>query len=471
MNNLRPERRASYSLPLPPVFLLGSILALGFFGLIFAGPLNFAILRRYCLSHPVAIASVTLFCFGIVGLALKWYFAASQASVTGRAVAALRRLLVDGDEISPARRAEWLEASWQAQPASLRNSWFGMRIARAVDLQIARGRRHQLENDLKSLSDADADRQHESYSLLRIIHWAMPMLGFLGTVLGISQTLGQLDTQMLATQQQEAMNQLTAGLYVAFDTTAIALSLTVFSMFVQFAVSRIEVNLLTRIDSGSSDCLIEFLSVDPFDAQDSLLTPVREMATELIASVEQLVEVQSAVWARSIAESQRQWTTWTERSSQEIEQQLGQCIGKSLDRHVSSMERLQDEGARQIDLRWQQWQTTLSAQARLVQSQQREIVHQSELLQELLGSTCELRKLEETIHDSVERLENVGRIEQASQFMGEAIADLAASLERAGVIRGIPIKPRAAKRSTQDAPGPTLAEVGDESQEVARRIA
>ncbi|MEZ6133749.1 MAG: MotA/TolQ/ExbB proton channel family protein [Pirellulaceae bacterium] len=447
MKNNRRVQRSSYALPLPPVLLLGSLLAISFYGLIFAGPLDFSLLRRYCLSHPVAVASVSLFFVGIVGLALKWFYVARQSGVTGRAAAALRRLLTDGDDVSPSKRAEWLSASWEAQPAAIRDSWFGVRIMRAIELQIARGRRHQLENDLKSLAEADADRQHDSFSLLRIIHWAMPMLGFLGTVLGISQTLGQLDTELLATQQQEAMNQLTAGLYVAFDTTAIALTLTVFSMFVQFAISRIEVNLLNRIDSESSDNLIRYLSSDPLDTQDSLLTPVRQMAAELISTVQQLVEDQSAIWARSVSESQRQWSSWTEQAASTVEQQLGSCIGQSLEKHIASMERLQDEGSRQIDMRWQQWQTTLSDQARLVQGQQKEIIRQSEILQELVGSTTDLRRLEETIHDSVSRLGNIHRIEDASMCIAEAVAALGTSLERAGVIRGVPTKPRPAKKS------------------------
>ncbi len=452
MKNHRRARRASYSLPLPPVLLLGAILAVSFYGLIIAGPLNIAILKRYCLSHPVAIASVSLFCVGIVGLLMKWYYASTQTRVTGRALSALQQLIGEGAEVVPARRSEWLAASWEAQPLSLRESWLGMRISRALELQISRGRRQHLESDLKSLGDLDADRQHDSYSLLRIINWAMPMLGFLGTVLGISQTLGQLDTELLATQQQAAMNQLTAGLYVAFDTTAIALTLTVFSMFVQFAVSRIEVSLLNRIDVESADCLIAYLAIDPFDAQETLLTPVREMAGELVSVIQQLVEQQAAIWARSIAESQQQWSHWTEQATYKVEQQLGTSVGDALEKHVASMQKLQDESSRQIDLRWQQWQTTLSDQARLAQGQQKELIRQSEVLQQLLASTVDLRKMEETIHESVERLENIGRLENASMCVGEAVAVLAASLERAGLIRGAPTRPRPARgKSESDA--------------------
>lgn len=443
-NKKSRARRESFSLSLPHIVLIGAALAGLFFALVITGPLDTALLRRYCLSHPVAITCVSLFMVGIVNLALKWYQAFTQLAASKQSSKALRRLVTDGEDVDTPQRCDWLSANWKTVPETLRESWFGARITRTIDLQISRGRRHQLEADLQHLADADADRQHDSYSLVRIINWAMPMLGFLGTVLGISQTLGQLDTEMLATQQQEAMNQLTAGLYVAFDTTATALILTVILMFIQFAVSRLELNLLSTIESDSNLGLVEFLADDPYGAQDSLLAPVREMATGLIATIRQLAEDQSSIWARSIAESQSQWKAWTQTASERIETDLGDKIGESLVRHVDSLERLQDEGYRQVDLRWQQWQTTLSDQARQIQGQQKEIIKQSDQIQKLIASLTDLKKLEDSIQDSVSRLENVNRLEEASMCVGEAVAFLATSLERAGVIRGAPIKPRPA---------------------------
>lgn len=442
-------RRESFSLSLPPILLLGAILSAAFFSLIILGPLDFALLRRYCLSHPVAVASVSLFFIGIVTLTWKWYQTFWQSKATGSAATALRRLITDGAEVAPRQRAAWLTASWQALPNSIQCSWVGHRVTRALDLQNGRGRRHQLESDLKNFSDADADRQHDSYGLLRIINWAMPMLGFLGTVLGISQTLGRLDTQMLATQQQEAMNQLTAGLYVAFDTTAIALVLTVILMFLQFGISRLETRLLANIDAESNPVLIEFLADDPFDAQSTLLAPVREMTTELVDTIRQLVEEQASIWTQSIAASQRQWTEWTQTASERIESDLGDKIGDALERHATRLEKLQDDGYRQIEQRWQQWQTTLSDHARLIQSQQKEVIEQSDILRKLVDSTTDLRKLEEVLQDSLARMENVGRLEEASVCVGEAVAVLASSLERAGIIRGAPIKPRASQKAPQ----------------------
>lgn len=450
MNPNRRQPRESYSLPLPPVLILGTILAATFYGLIVTGPLDFQLLRRYCLSHPVAIASVSLFFVGIVGLLLKWQQATRQFGATHRAGSALRRLVTDGEDVPSGQRAQWLAASWQAQTSSIKGSWLGTRIYRAVELQIRRGRRNQLESDLKWLSENDADRQHESYSLLRIINWAMPMLGFLGTVLGISKTLGQLDTQMLATQQQEAMNQLTAGLYVAFDTTAIALILTVFSMFVQFGVNRIETKLLSRIDTDAGDNLIGFLAVDQNDAEESLLNPIRDMTAELLRTVHTIVETQASVWTKSIEESQRQWEQWNTKVAQSAESEIRSGLAEALQAHVKDLTKLQDDGNRQVESRLQQWQTTLSDHARHMQGQQKELSLQTQALHDLVKSTADLQALEETIHEGVDRLENVGRIETAATCIAEAVAMLGTSLERAGAFRGTPIRPRSKKSAAAE---------------------
>lgn len=343
-----------------------------------------------------------------------------------------------------------------------------------VQLQVSRGRRHQLESDLQSLAEAEVDRQHESYSLLRIINWAMPMLGFLGTVLGISQTLGQLDTQLLATQQQEAMNELTAGLYVAFDTTAIALILTVFLMFVQFAVSRFELNLLSNVHAESTQELVTFLGADPYDAQATLLAPVRDMATDLVEAVRQLTENQATIWNRSIAESQQQWADWTIAAAENIESGMGDTIAAALDRHVTSLRELTEVATGHLDSRWQQWQTTLSEQARVIQSQQKELAQQTMTLQSLVDSTnsliestVDLRKLEEVIQESVSRLENLGRLEEATLCMGEAVTVLATSLERAGIIRGMPVKPRTSRVGTPEALGDRVDPLSNPQQRKA----
>ncbi|MEM7475190.1 MAG: MotA/TolQ/ExbB proton channel family protein [Planctomycetota bacterium] len=445
--------QASFKQALPPIFLLGALLAIGFFASILVGPLNSGLLRRYCLNHPVAIACVSLFFVGLVTLAWKWASVFRQRLLTEQGSRALQKLGADGVDVGVNDRAAWLEANWKTLPRAIATSWLGRRIVAVLELQSSRGRRHQLESDLSNYSEHENDRQHESYSLLRIINWAMPMLGFLGTVLGISQTLGQLDTERLATQQQQAMNELTAGLYVAFDTTATALILTVALMFLQFAISRLETGLLGDIAEQTQKSLIPFLGVDPHDSQATLLAPVRELSEQVLIEIQRVTQAQADIWQQSLEASETRWTNWMKSQTLQADETIGHALGNALQEHVASLSALQEQSNAHFSSRMQQWQTTLSQQARAIHAQQQEVVSQCELMQSVLAamenlqeSVADLKKLEASIDAGVGNLENLGRLEETAACLVEGTAVLASGLERSGLLRGVPTKPRAAKQ-------------------------
>ena len=77
-----------------------------------------------------------------------------------------------------------------------------------------------LEDHLKYLSDVDAASAARSYGLVRFIVWAIPIMGFLGTVIGITVAIANLSPTQL-----ENISGVVAGLGTAFDTTATALGL------------------------------------------------------------------------------------------------------------------------------------------------------------------------------------------------------------------------------------------------------
>ena len=91
------------------------------------------------------------------------------------------------------------------------------------------------------------------YVVPRYINWAIPILGFIGTVLGISlaadgigsivgakTSLGDLSTEL---------GQAIAPLGIAFDTTLIALSLSVFLTLLQTALQRWEDGVLVDFET------------------------------------------------------------------------------------------------------------------------------------------------------------------------------------------------------------------------------
>ena len=86
------------------------------------------------------------------------------------------------------------------------------------------------------------------------------MLGFLGTVLGISQALGGIDVGP-NNNLQTMMDGLRGNLYIAFDTTALALTLSMLLMFGQFLIDRFETQLLLLVDQRAQGELSRHFSI------------------------------------------------------------------------------------------------------------------------------------------------------------------------------------------------------------------
>lgn len=84
-----------------------------------------------------------------------------------------------------------------------------------------------VDDILRSQASQDESHMETSYALLQGFVWAIPVLGFIGTVLGLSQAIGSF-TAVLGTGQDVtaitgALGKVTAGLATAFDTTLVAL--------------------------------------------------------------------------------------------------------------------------------------------------------------------------------------------------------------------------------------------------------
>ena len=67
------------------------------------------------------------------------------------------------------------------------------------------------------------DTSAKSYAVPRVMIWAIPLMGFIGTVVGISKAVagfsGFLQTAEEIDQIKQAIGGVTTGLAIAFDTT------------------------------------------------------------------------------------------------------------------------------------------------------------------------------------------------------------------------------------------------------------
>lgn len=82
-------------------------------------------------------------------------------------------------------------------------------------------------NVVNAQSDINMRNSESEQSIIRYIAWAIPSVGFIGTVLGIASSLSLANNVV----SQGGIDKVTSMLGVAFDTTLIALILSLILMF------------------------------------------------------------------------------------------------------------------------------------------------------------------------------------------------------------------------------------------------
>ena len=101
------------------------------------------------------------------------------------------------------------------------------RIERALSNLKNIGRISDIDDILRSQADNDEAYTESTYTAVRGFIWAIPVLGFIGTVLGLSDAIGGfgavLSKSTEITQLRGALQDVTGGLSVAFETTLIGL--------------------------------------------------------------------------------------------------------------------------------------------------------------------------------------------------------------------------------------------------------
>lgn len=120
--------------------------------------------------------------------------------------------------------------------------------------------REQSGGILSSTLDLFSHELELRYSFVRYLLWAIPSLGFVGTVLGISNGLQIIAENPMSTEvAQIVMGDVVGALAVAFDTTLVALVLTTILAFLTFLVEGRHERTLNDIGQYSIDNLINRL--------------------------------------------------------------------------------------------------------------------------------------------------------------------------------------------------------------------
>ncbi|QNI91399.1 hypothetical protein SynBOUM118_01036 [Synechococcus sp. BOUM118] len=136
-------------------------------------------------------------------------------------------------------------------------SLVGKRLLHLLDVWESTGSAFQLER----AADGDVDlyelSMSSSFSFPKLLLWAIPLTGFIGTVIGMSQAVGSFDAVLSNADNVDGLKdglvQVTGGLGTAFDTTFLALVISVLLAFPLTLCEKIEDRLLSQIDGVVRD--------------------------------------------------------------------------------------------------------------------------------------------------------------------------------------------------------------------------
>jgi uncharacterized protein YoxC len=140
--------------------------------------------------------------------------------------------------------------------------WDGRVLARPVGRRVYwllqhldttdSARAHEL---IRHQSDLEVDGAASGYRVVKLLIWAMPILGFIGTVLGISIAVGGFANFLTTTVSIDEISRVTAelgsvasGLSFAFDTTLIGLVGGLVASVLSTGVQSREEGVLTRLE-------------------------------------------------------------------------------------------------------------------------------------------------------------------------------------------------------------------------------
>jgi biopolymer transport protein ExbB/TolQ len=128
----------------------------------------------------------------------------------------------------------------------------GKRLLRLLGVWSSTGSSFQLERAADSDVELYELSMTSSFSLPKVLLWAIPLMGFIGTVIGMSEAVGSFDSVLSNADNVDGLKngllKVTGGLGTAFDTTFLALMISVILAFPLNAVERNEDRLLSQID-------------------------------------------------------------------------------------------------------------------------------------------------------------------------------------------------------------------------------
>lgn len=298
-------------------------------------PVGKELALRYFCGHPLERVLAGLFFVGLAIILVKaiviLFERRAFAEVNDFGITSASEDL----EVNVARFQSHLTSKSQA----LEDTIWGRRLDHLLAFFKGRKNGEGLSDHLVYLSESSYDRLQASHALLQTVIWSIPILGFLGTVMGITLAIANVTPDQLDT----SLDAVTGGLAVAFDTTALALSLSLILGFSSLFVKRSEERLLSEIDER---CRLEVHRCFPVGAEHAgrpLIEAEAKAAEELLAQTSKMISQQTASWSSTLEDLRTKWTGMLAEHQQQLAGSFAEGTESTLANHAELLKEFREE--------------------------------------------------------------------------------------------------------------------------------
>ena len=286
---------------------------------------------------------------------------------------------------------------------------------------------------LSSQSDLDAGSVDSSYTMFHVFIWAIPILGFLGTVIGVSSAVGGFTDTLSSSSDMESLKvglkSITGGLGTSFDTTLVALAMAMILTFPVSALQKRESDVIGEVDEYTNEYLLRRLedgrnteehrmpSASRNDMQDVVQAALKVHRAELEGWIGQLKTLGKGVAAdlfdswKKIDEKQTERITQTEQSLTNFVGRLdgmGEKLAAKVEEGWSNAhDRLYEKNAGQVE-----------QLGKMVESTRDEIAAMASTAQDARGRSTDLMS------------EAASSVQEYTQSLQKSLSELAETMER-----------------------------------------
>ena len=277
MNLRNPERGLLYVKGL--IFSLGLIASFIFVGVLYGGLIRpaankAALAQTYGLdgessSYGIFIilkdyeqqVCLSLFVWGIMILVYKFIMVHTEAKTLARFAPDSEDSQAEIDLLCGARnisreRAETLSQAidQKSESPDLKNKLLPYVMARGLERYHMTGNVPEATETIMGRLEVASEQQESELSMLRYLVWAIPSIGFIGTVRGIGVALHRADEAL-----QGDISGVTNALGVAFNSTLVALIISIILMLLIHLLQGSQEGLILRLQTFCREQIIDKL--------------------------------------------------------------------------------------------------------------------------------------------------------------------------------------------------------------------